>query len=252
MVAVTSVQSNVVSPSGVATTMTITLTSGIIQGNLVVACVACGNNADTITPPDASWQQAVINQPSGSSATIEAAVFYLLVDGSHAGQTSWTFSFSASHTNYITIREWNSSTGWQARPVDQTAQGDTGTPAAGTTVQSGTTAATSAAVELAVAAMAYKLTSSAGLTESGYTSGWTVGNESTLSNNNTLREMYVVTSATGAQGCSFTISGSQFFAGSIATFMPAAGSSSVSGSDGASGDVASPVEIGVNDAVGMP
>ena len=133
---ITRVQGNQVNSAGVVTSQAITLGSGVTLGNLLVVAVGDGSNVTSITPPDGSWTQVTINQPAGASATIEAAIFYLVVDSGHAGATSWTWTFSASHTAYLCMEEWSASTGWPANPVDVSANGDTiGTPVTATTIE---------------------------------------------------------------------------------------------------------------------
>lgn len=215
------VQGNSVNSAGTVTSQAITLSTGITQGNFVVATVATGNNATTFTGPS-GWTQVVINQPAGSSATIETSIWYLVVSAGQAGQTSWTWTLSASHTAYICIEEWSSTSGWLASPLDQTAQGDTsGTPTTSTTIQSGATATTAQASELWIASLAYK---NSAQSESSITSGWTKDLEATLANNNTMTMLYQVVSATGAASCQYSITTGQYWAGVVATFMTAAAS----------------------------
>jgi hypothetical protein len=214
---ITRVQGNEVNSSTATTSQAITLGSGITQGNLVVAAVASGGNTTTITGPS-GWTQAVINQPAGSNATIEASIWYLVVGSGQAGQTSWTFTFSASHTVYLCISEWSATNGWQASPLDVTATGDTsGSPTQATTIVSGTTATTAQASELWIASLAYK---GSAQTESSVTSGWTSDLEATLTSNNTLTMLYKVASSTGAASCQYTIGSGAYWAGCVATFKP--------------------------------
>jgi hypothetical protein len=214
---ITRIQGNSVNSSGTGTSQSITLGSGILQGNLVVAAVACGSNNTTITGPS-GWTQATINQPAGASATIETSIWYMVVPSGHAGETSWTWTFSASHSMYICIEEWSVNNGWQTSPVDKTANGDTsGSPTTSTTIQSGTTATTTQASELWIASLAYK---NSAQTESSVTAGWTSDLEATLAANNTMTMLYRVVSSTGAASCQYTIGTAQFWAGCVATFMP--------------------------------
>jgi hypothetical protein len=214
---ITRVQGNQVNSAGTGTSQAVTLGSGITLGNLVVAAVACGSNNTTITGPS-GWTQATINQPAGASATIETSIWYLIVDAGHAGQTSFTFSFSSSHSMYICISEWSATNGWQASPVDKTANGDTsGSPTTSTTIVSGTTAATTQASELWIASLTYK---NSAQTETGITAGWTKDLESTLAANNTMTMLYQVASSTGAAACQYAISSAQFWAGCVTTFLP--------------------------------
>ena len=153
----TLVQSNQVNNSSAVSSQAITLSSGIKLNNLVVACVEVGSNVTTVTAPS-GWTQAVINQPAGSNATIQTAIWYLVVGSAQAGQTSWTFNLSAAHTVGITISEWNSSTGWLLPgPLDQVARGDiVAVPATSAWVGSGTTPLTRHNDELWVASLAFK------------------------------------------------------------------------------------------------
>jgi hypothetical protein len=214
---ITRVQGNQVNSAGTGTSQAVTLGSGITLGNLVVAAVACGSNNTTITGPS-GWTQATINQPAGASATIETSIWYLIVDAGHAGQTSFTFTFSSSHSMYICISEWSATNGWQASPVDKTANGDTsGSPTTSTTIVSGTAAATTQASELWIASLTYK---NSAQTETGITAGWTKDLESTLAANNTMTMLYQVASSTGAAACQYAISSAQFWAGCVTTFLP--------------------------------
>jgi hypothetical protein len=213
------VQSNQAnSPNSTSTTQAVTLGSGITQGNLVVAAVACGNNATTITGPS-GWTQAIINQPAGASALIETSIWYMVVTGGHAGETSWTWTFASAHSLFVCIEEWSSTTGWMASPVDQTVQGDTaGSPTTSTTPASGTTSTTLEAVELWIGSIAYK---GSAQSETSITSGWTKDVESTLAAANTMTMLYQVAAATGTAGVQYTIGSGQFWAGVAATFKPA-------------------------------
>lgn len=214
---ITRVQGNQVNSAGTGTSQAVTLGSGITQGNLVVAAVACGSNNTTITGPS-GWTQGPFNQPAGSNATIETNIWYMVVSAGHAGETSWTWTFGASHTMYICIEEWSATNGWQASVVDKTANGDTvGSPVQATTIDSGTTASTTQASELWVAALAYK---GSAQSESSITSGWTKDLEATLASNNTLTMLYKVASSTGAADCSYVIGSAAYWAGSVATFLP--------------------------------
>lgn len=211
---ITRVQGTQINSAGTGTSQAITVT-GVTLGNLLVASVACGSNNTTITGP-ARWTQATINQPAGASATIETSIWYLVVGASDSGATSFTWTFSASHSMYICFEEWSASAGWPASPLDVVAQGDTaGTPVTATTIVSGTTATTAQAEELWIAALAYK---NSAQTETSITSGWTKDVEATLAANNTLTMLYNVASSTGTAACSYVIGTGQFWAGSVATF----------------------------------
>ena len=211
---ITRVQGNTAQNGG-NTTQAVTLGAGVTLGNLLVVAFACGSNNITITPPNASWTQAALNQPSGSSATIETSLWYLVVDAGHAGQTSWTWTISTTHSMFLTMEEWSASTGWPANPVDASAVGDTaGSPTQSTTIQSGTTGTTTQAEELWVASLAYK---NGAQTESGITAGWTKDLEATNSAH-TMTMLYQVTSATGAAACQYTIGTAKYWAGCVVAF----------------------------------
>lgn len=215
---ITRVQGNQAnSPNSTSTSLAVTLSSGITQGNLVVAAVACGNNATSITGPS-GWTQAVINQPAGANALIETSIWYMVVPAGHAGETSWTWTFGSAHSLFICIEEWSSTTGWMNSPVDQTVQGDTsGSPTQSTTPSSGTTSTTLEATELCIASIAYK---GSAQSETSLTSGWTSDLEATLSGGNTMTMLYKVASSTGTAGCQYTIGTQEYWAGVVTTFKP--------------------------------
>jgi hypothetical protein len=219
----TPVQSNHANTSSAGTSFTITLPSGITLGNLIVITITVGSNTTTLTPPDGSWQMVPChNQPAGTNALVDASIWYLVVDSAHAGQTSWTWQLSASHTSYVCIEERNATNGWQVNPVDVSAMGDTvGSPVQATTITSGTTATTSQAEELWIASLAYK---GSAQTETGITAGWTKDGEATLAGNTTMTMLYKVASATGTAACQYTIGTAQYWAGCVATFKSAAAS----------------------------
>src|SRR5258707_15423795 len=121
---ITRVQGNSVNSTGTTTSQAVTLGAGVTQGNLLVAAVATGNNATTLTGPT-GWTQGTINQPAGSTATIETSIWNLVVAAANAGHTSWTWTLSASHTVYICIEERNATLGCPSNPVDVSANGAT-------------------------------------------------------------------------------------------------------------------------------
>jgi hypothetical protein len=215
------VQSTMIASTGAVTSQVVTLGNGVGSGNLLIATISTGNNATSVTPP-AGWSQAVFDQPGGS-ANCETGIWWAIVGsgGVSAGTNSFTFTFSAAHNIYIDLSEWNSNTGWQASPIDQTAKGNTaGT--SGTTLTSGTTATTSQAVEVLIASITYDGTPQ---TETGLTTGWLRDNEVTDGTNHTAAMFYNITSSTGAGQCSFSIGTAQYWDGVIATFKPNAASS---------------------------
>jgi hypothetical protein len=147
--------------------LTVTLPAGITSGNLIVACIAAGNNTATIIPPDNSWCQAVLSQ---GGAAEETGIWYLLADPVHAGQSTWTFTVSVPCPVYIIIREWQSANGWANPPLDMAAAASSSS----TTVQSGTTGVTSQGSELWVGSLTYQGPPQA---ETGWTAGWFPGSE---------------------------------------------------------------------------
>src|SRR5579875_3334456 len=186
---------------------TVTLTSGVTQGNLLVASVAAGNTAATWTTPT-GWTLA-----KGNAGVAQGvSVYYVIVTAAMAGTTSFTFNLNSAYNNDLVLSEWNSTTGWQSNPVDQVA---IGSPSSSTTVSSGTTPTTTQAVELWIAGLAY---GGAGQTESSLTSGWSFGAEA--AGGPTLREVYQIASAIGAASASFTIGTAQNQDGTVVTFMP--------------------------------
>src|SRR5260221_411994 len=212
---ITRVQGNSVNSTGTTPSQAVTLSSGVTQGNLLVCAVSCGNNATTLTGPT-GWTQAIINQPAGTNATIETSIWYLVVTAGAAGQTSWTWTLSASHTMYLCIEEWSATLGWPVNPVDVSAKGDTvGTPVQATTIDSGTTATTAQGEELWVASLAYK---GSAQSESSITAGWTKDLEATLANNNTMTLLYKVAAATGTADCSYVIGTAEYWAGCVVAF----------------------------------
>jgi len=208
---ITRVQANQNTAASLVTTVTVTLASGVTLGNLIVVCMSWGIATESVTPPDGSWANgALLN---GATGIQSSSIYYLVVDAAHAGQTSWTWTVSTAAKIAITVVEWNSSNGWSA-PLDQSAT-NSNSSAKATVIDSGTTPTTTQAEELWVASLAYGQSSQ---TESALTSGWSFGEESTISLAHTTREAYNVATATGAANCNFTIGTSEVWGGCIATF----------------------------------
>lgn len=199
---------------------TVAFSNGVQLGNLLVAAVATGANGVSMTPPDPAWTKVADNSPAGASATIEAAIWYLVVDAAHANQAAWTWTIVGTvHTQYVCMSEWNATYGWPINPLDQTALGDTiATPVAATVIDSGTTPTTIYPDELWIGALAYKGSSQA---ETLVTSGWTSDLEATLGGNNTLTMLYRVPGTTGTADVNYTIGVAAFWAGCVATFRTA-------------------------------
>jgi hypothetical protein len=216
----TKVQSNMLASSGATTSQAATLGVGVTSGNLLVAAVSTGANNTTVTPPT-GWSLAVQNNPTSGTNNDNTGLWWAIVGsgGVTAGTTSFTFNFGSSHNVYIELMEVNSSTGWQASPVDVTAVGNVA-GGTGTALTSGTTSTTSQAYELWFATFAY---TAGPQTESGLTAGWTRDNEvHDGSNNHTAAAFYQFASSTGAASCGFSIGTTEFWAGAIATFKPVA------------------------------
>ena len=188
--------------NNIATTspnFTVSVTTGVTQGNLLVVCMNEGNAIAFGAP--AGWTLCTTQTSEGACQT---AMAWVIVTAGMAGSTSFTFNIaSGSHSVAWTIREWNSTTGWAATPADQ----QVATPNTGSaTVTTGTSGSTTAAVELVVAALGWASGSS--VTTSGLTAGYTAGtgysagsDTTTLpvnnSTNNGLYEAYLITSSHG-------------------------------------------------------
>jgi len=217
---ITRVQQNTVASSGMVTSQAITLPIGVTQGNLLVVAIQTGIHPTlpTITPPDASWVQAALNIPVTNAADIQVGIYFLLVDGTHAGGNSWTWTLSALHSTLLAIQEWSAPLGWPASPLDKTAVGNVASPSVGaTTIDSGTTATTTQGEELWIAALGYV---SGAQTESSITAGWTKDQEvvKTSGTAYTLTMLHEAASSTGAAHCSYAIAVSEQWAGAVATF----------------------------------
>jgi hypothetical protein len=198
-----------------ATGATATLGTGVTAGNLLVATIVVGTNV-TITPPS-GWAQAGPTETVTSE--LQTQIYYLTV--SSGGATSWAWSWGATaHSFGWTIDEWNSSTGWNASPVDSSA-GAAETSQV-TAVNCGSPAATTQASELWYGVLSW---ANSGQTLSGITASWTTGDSAVFTSNNTQTGFYQTVSATGTPSLAATISASEYNAGVVATFMPAAGTS---------------------------
>ncbi len=220
----------------------ITLGSGAVRGNLLVACVAAASNTSAIAGPS-GWTRAVFNQPAGTDATVEASIWWLVVSAAQAGQTSWTFTTSPSVAMAITISEWRSSTGWPDNPVDQVALGDVvAAPNASAWVGSGTAPLTRYVTELWIASLAYK---GAGQAEASITPGFVVDQDS-AGGAVSMLELSQVAGVVGSPSCSFTIPVAQYWAGCLVAFYAAVPPSSSDGGFGSESQslVAGSIHIG--------
>src|SRR5258706_6480263 len=149
---ITRVQANSVAAH--STTATITLPTGVVQGNMLVVAIMIGTSGVAITPPDGSWVQDVLDDESAGANTMRVAIYRLPIDAAHAGQTSWLWTIASSHSLILWTAEWHATNGWLASPVDKTAHTDSGS-GTGTSVQRRTTATTTQAGEFCIAALGY-------------------------------------------------------------------------------------------------
>jgi len=199
------------------TTNTITMTSGVTQGNLLVATVLNGGTGVTVTAPDGSWTKAVSANFSGGTTTGTEGLWWRIVDAGLAGTTSFTWTLAAAHTFNIYMSEWHATNGWPGTPTDQTASL---VKVLTTTADSGTTATTTQAEELWLAGV----DAGGNATFSGLTSGWT--QDSSLAPNGSHRSgaFFEIASATGVAHVTFTLSAAEDTAGTVATFKDSTGS----------------------------
>jgi hypothetical protein len=209
--------------SGSGTTGTATFGAGVTNGNLLVARVAIASGNQTYNTPT-GWTLAAQANTGTQCCT---AIFFTIVGSgnSFGGTTAFAFSWGATHSFGIEIEEWNSSTGWQASPLDKVASVNGSVTS--TALDSGTTATTTQAVELWVAAWVYK---SGVQTITGITSGWTEDDNSASSTNVGQDSLSQVVSSTGAARAQGTLTTTAISSGAIATFIPAsvvAGSASL-------------------------
>lgn len=216
---ITQVQANTTGTTGPTSPFSATLGTGITLGNLLTVTLNWGDSSGSlvITPPDGSWAQAVLHQSTGFAAV---AIYYLVIDSGHAGQTSWSFSFNNAHNGNLCAQEWHSSTGWPASALaDKTADNS----GSGTAVASGTTATTTANAELWLAGLASNSTGS----WSGVTAGWTSTSHNSAAN--TLLTAWQPVTSTGTAGMSATNSVSNTWGGAVAALkavQPAGGARS--------------------------
>ena len=199
-----------------SSTVSASLPSSVTAGDLLIAEITTRGGSTTITPPS-GWAQA--GSLTTYPGTMDTGIFYDVAGGP---ASSFSFALSSSQAWAYTLREWNSSTGWQSAPLDVTAGDSTGSS---TTLDSGTTGTTAQATELVVAALAWN---SAGQSESGLTSGFTSGELGSAGGTISVREAYQVTGATGTFDAQETISAAEWNASTIAAFLPVQTASSPS------------------------
>jgi hypothetical protein len=213
MATFTRVQHNSMTTTGVtAAGFAATLGSGVASGNLLVASVVIGTNL-TVTPPS-GWLQAGPTEAVTSS--LMAQLYYLIP--SSGGATSFSWSWTGSHSFGWTIDEWNSSTGWLPSPSDSSAGAVHST--ANAAVNCGSPAATAQASELWCGVLAW---ANSGQTLSSITAGWTTGDSAIFTANNTQTSFFKQATTTGTPTLAATISASEINAGVVATFIPGTG-----------------------------
>jgi hypothetical protein len=237
----TRVQHNTANGSTTAASLTATLGTGVTSGNLLVATIIVGTNVGTVTPPS-GWAQA--GPTETVTGSLQAQIYYLVVGT--GGATSFVFSWTGSHSFGWTIDEWNSSSGWQVSPVDSSA-GATHTTAS-TAVNCGSPSATTQASELWLGVLSW---ANSGQTLSGVTSGWTTGDTSTFSGQNTQTSFFQIATSTGTPTLAATISASTVNGGVVATFMPVAGTTASAGlAHGTGAALQTPSNAGLATGVG--
>lgn len=196
--------------------------SGVTQGNLLIARVMVGGSDASYTTP-ANWSLAIAENSSGNSSVPATAIFYTVVSAGMAGTTSFSFSWSVSHTWGIYIEEWHATNGWPASPLDQTQ--DTTFSAAQTGLDTGATSTTTQGEELWAASIAYKQGTQ---TLDSITAGWTLGDNSANGTANSQASFYQVVSSTGAARVQATLhTTAETSSGAIATFKDAATSRTI-------------------------
>jgi len=198
------------------TSNVITMTSGVTNGNLLVATVLNGAAGVTVTAPDGSWTKAISTNFSGGTTTGTEGIWWRLVDAGLAGTTSFTWTLNSAHTFNVYMSEWHATNGWLATPTDQTASL---AKVLTTTADSGTTSTTTQAEELWLSGV----DAGGNATFSGLTSGWTQDSSLAPNGNHRTGAFYKIVSATGAADVTFTLSAAEDTAGTMATFKDSTG-----------------------------
>lgn len=187
-----------------STTISATWGSATSAGNLLVALIAFEGGTDiTITPPDPSWNLA---DRGDSGIKVGTAIYYIDNAASESGVSTWTFSVSKKAA--LVLVEYSGVL--TASPLDKTAsQGG-----AGVVADSGLTAATTKADEIAIASLVTKEIE----TFSAQTNGFSEIGEYTGSDRVTIAFEEKILSATGTQQVQADTSDNKEWAGVIATF----------------------------------
>ena len=185
------------------TTVDATWPQATVAGRFLVALVAFdGGSSITVTPPSASWNLAVrSNRTNGQGV----AIYYYPNAPVHSGTTTWTLSTAKSAT--IVLAEYADLE--LASVLDQTASANGNS----STVNSGTTASTVQAKELAIGALANRDFAS----HSAQTNGFSEITEAHADHSSlSLQEKFLT--STGTQQVQATLSTGREWAGAIATF----------------------------------
>jgi hypothetical protein len=236
-----------------SSTVGVSLPTGLTTGDLVVAEITTRGGSTTVTPPS-GWAQA---GPAPSyPGTIDTQLYYTVVSSGQAGQTSWNFSLSSSQAWAYTVREWNSSTGWNSSPLDASASAVSGNGSGSgqsTTVSTGNTGTTAQASELWVGALGWD---SQGQSESGLTSGWTQGAFGSAGGTISDREAYEVATTTGTAHVQETLSAAEYSTGVVATFEAASPADTVTvsnpGTQSTTVNTAASLQVQGSDSLGKP
>lgn len=216
--AITKVQSNGTAGSGNVSSLSATLASATTAGNLAVAIVTQGGSTNTLTLPT-GWSSAV-SQNGNANQNLTLAWF---VDSS-GGNTSFTFTSSTANGLSVILSEWNTDTGvWNASSLDQTASNFTST--SNKSMDSGTTAATTAATELWIAGFGQGNGTASAPTNS-FTLDIQQNSGGTPTNKANSIECYLLATTTGTADCGLTNSANVKWDGVIATFAPQSGGGS--------------------------
>jgi hypothetical protein len=186
-------------------TTDIATTSGDL---IVVTATLRGVNAFASTPVEDSAGNTYTAVGTKATGTNVTGMFYA---ADATAVTSVTVQASAAATIAMSVQEFSGIS--PTAPLDV----EVGGTATGTAPTSGTSAATAQSTELVVAGIGWNDQASI----SGQSAGYTVNpaHQSTPSAHNNVQTAYVVTSATGTESYSATLSASVFWGDILATFM---------------------------------
>jgi len=185
-------------------------------GNNLIATVIGRNTTNAVTGP-AGWTRVC-----GVTFNNFDTSIWVLENYSGSGAQTYTWAQTASDTMSIVVMEWNGLV--TASSTDQTATNTSPANTASNPVDSGTTATTTQANEVWIAAMGSAATGNRAI--SGVTSGWTqdlTENTSGGAHETHITDLYQIVSATGVANAQFTLSTAQEWNGCVATFKIASG-----------------------------